>query len=211
MTELQEFVRRRVAPLLKSLGYTGRGATYRYLSGGGYQAVVDVRSYRLGRYDLEFDVGRGFLVREWIEFVAWKNNRPLWRPFEKADRGDGPLQSSLPDPEADRTNPAGHWLLNLDDEVGIERFLATLKADARRLADLTEPRAFEAEMRAGIPAFPYESPQLPAMLLALLYATQGRVEDARAVLPGAEASRWSEDLARWVDLHDEGRGPHRPA
>lgn len=201
MTPVQQLVRARVAPVLKDLGFRGRGSTFRYLRPGGHQAVLDLRTLPRGRWDLELGVGFGLLVQDWVEAIRWSSHRPhrlTPAEFAKADRGAGPVQGSVRDPEAQ--NPARDWWMDADDEVGSERLLRVVGAAAQNLVRLTDPSAFEAEVRADCPYLGHAlMPTTPAVLVVLL-ASQGRFEEARELLP--ELGDWvrHDDFAAWVDF-----------
>ena len=206
MTPVQQFVRARVAPVLKEVGFQGRGSTFRYLRPDGHQAVLDFRGVPRGLWDLEFGVGFGLLVQDWVEAIRWSRHRPRRltpADFATADRGAGPVQGSVEDPEAQ--NPARDWWLKADDEVGIERLLRVVSASAENLVRLTEPGAFEAQVRADYPDLGYALTPTPSALLVVLLTSQERFGEARELLP--KLSDWvrHEDFAAWVEFRAGGR------
>src|SRR5262245_53526315 len=71
MGPFQEFVRDRVAPALKEVGYVGRGVTYRFLREGGHVAVFWLHQWRRGEREIEFFVDEGIVVRDWVDYIHW--------------------------------------------------------------------------------------------------------------------------------------------
>lgn len=171
----------------------------------GHQAVLDFRTVRCGRWDLEFGVGFALLVQDWVEAIRWSPHRPhrlTPADFATADRGAGPVQGSVKDPDAQ--NPARHWWFDADDETGIERLLRVVSAAAENLARLTDPGAFEAQVRADYPDLGYALTPTPSAMLVVLLTSQERFEEARELLP--ELSDWvrRHDFAAWVDFRAQG-------
>jgi hypothetical protein len=163
----------------------------------------------MGAAPLEFYVDEFLLVRDWIEFIDWcraRSGQPARElpPFEKADLGSGPVAGRAGQPGGGDAVTMGVWSFDPEDEPIVEHFTRLLRADATTYAALTDPVAFEAQVRNDYPDLPQTQRPPAAVLLTLLLLGQGRVNEARESL--TETSSWfkHDDLAAWVQSRRDG-------
>lgn len=200
VTPYLEFVRDRVTPTLREVGYTGRRSTYRFLREGGHVAVFWLHQWRLRKHELEFFVDQELVVRDWVEYIHWWQIRSgrttALRPVEKSDSADGPLRRRLLDPAKPKRND--YWQLDRGDAATTDHFTQLLRRDAVELAELTDPDLFEQRLRAG--SLRQRQTQLPpdAVLLVLLLVGQRRFDEARKRLPETENWPAYDDLGEYV-------------
>lgn len=203
------FLRAEVEPRLRTIGFIGRRATYRYVRDEMHQATIQFRQHRVGGgAGLQFQVDQGLIFKPWLEFSAWASGRVgdstmLGESFDTVDPAAGPIVRRMRDP-GNRLS-SGNW--NFDGGTPqAQRFLDLLTTDATNLISITEPEEFENQLRGGFPALPRRIMPPPAAILTCLLVSQRRFGEVSSLLDDLTDWHMADDLRGWIDLNKSCEG-----
>lgn len=163
---LDQVVRDRIAPVLKELGFSRKGRKFTFERADGARAFASLRSYRLGRNDVEFH----------LDFVAQPR---IWRDFADLRMGAGSewglWQPRLRGPAHD------HWGFDLDDERTGTTLTDAVATAAPTVVAHLDPASLLAHARTGVAAHHFGT-RRDVVLPVLMAAAEGPSPELDALL-----------------------------